>query len=316
MDTKTLQMPVEKSMDWLDSVAERMCRLEAFSDVMRQPLKNAPMPSVEDLREIVARLRAAFFPGYFGSQVEMQSLRYHMSANLDSIYRLLEKQILCGHCFTCPEYNEQCTKFDQCAKEEAKRFMEQLPDIHAMLMKDVQAAFEGDPAARTQGETVFCYPSIIAMMHHRVAHALYALGVPLIPRIISEMAHSQTGIDIHPGARIGENFFIDHGTGVVIGETCIIGTGCRLYQGVTLGALSFQKDEDTGMLVKGIDRHPILENNVTVYAGATILGRITIGEGSMIGGNVWLTRGVPAGSKVVQQKSTQPNADERMVGQK
>ena len=151
------------------------------------------------------------------------------------------------------------------------------------------------------------------MMHHRIAHELYRLDVPLIPRIISEMAHSKTGIDIHPGANIAEDFFIDHGTGVVIGETCIIGKGCRLYQGVTLGALSFQKD-DSGALVKGVPRHPILEDKVTVYAAATILGRITIGAGSMIGGNVWLTHSVPPGSKVVQQRSTEPKTSEKMVG--
>ena len=146
------------------------------------------------------------------------------------------------------------------------------------------------------------------MTHHRIAHELYTLGVPVIPRIISEMAHSATGIDIHPGATIGEEFFIDHGTGVVIGETAIIGKGCRLYQGVTLGALSFPKDDD-GVLVKGIPRHPILEDNVTVYAGATILGRITIGKGSIIGGNVWVTKDVPAGAKVIQKTSTQSTTD-------
>jgi serine O-acetyltransferase len=153
------------------------------------------------------------------------------------------------------------------------------------------------------------------MLHHRIAHALYDLDVPLIPRIISEMSHSRTGIDIHPGARIGEDFFIDHGTGVVIGETCIIGKGCRLYQGVTLGALSFPKDA-SGTLIKGNPRHPILEDNVTVYAGATILGRVTIGKGSIIGGNVWLTHDVPEGSKIVQQRSTRPQADEKMLGTK
>ena len=151
------------------------------------------------------------------------------------------------------------------------------------------------------------------MTHHRIAHELYNLGVPVIPRIISEMAHSATGIDIHPGATIDEEFFIDHGTGVVIGETAVIGKGCRLYQGVTLGALSFPKDGD-GVLVKGVPRHPILEDNVTVYAGATILGRITIGSGSIIGGNVWVTKDVPAGTKLVQKLSAQPT-EESAYGQ-
>ena len=166
-----------------------------------------------------------------------------------------------------------------------------------MLATDVQAAFAGDPAAKNPGETIFCYPSIKAVTNYRIAHELYLLGVPLIPRIITEMAHSATGIDIHPGATIGESFFIDHGTGTVIGETCIIGRNVRLYQGVTLGAKSFPKGEN-GHLVKGIARHPIVEDNVTIYSGATILGRITIGEGAVIGGNVWVVDDVPPGTKI------------------
>jgi serine O-acetyltransferase len=274
------------------------------------------MPSLEELTEIVDRLKAALFPGYFGkSSIEMESMRYHLAANLDSIYRKLADQIRRGGCFTCAEFANDCHSCDVYSHDLAKRFIEQLPQIRGLLLGDVTAAFEGDPAAKTPGETVFCYPSITAMLHHRIAHALYDLDVPLIPRIISEMSHSRTGIDIHPGARIGEDFFIDHGTGVVIGETCIIGKGCRLYQGVTLGALSFPKDA-SGTLIKGNPRHPILEDNVTVYAGATILGRVTIGKGSIIGGNVWLTHDVPEGSKIVQQRSTRPQADEKMLGTK
>lgn len=193
------------------------------------------------------------------------------------------------------------------------QFMQRLPYLRRMLSSDAQAAYEGDPAASSAGETIFCYPSMLAMTHYRIAHELYLLGVPVIPRIISEMAHSATGIDIHPGATIGEEFFIDHGTGVVIGETCIIGKRCRLYQGVTLGALSFPKD-DEGVLVKGIPRHPILEDNVTVYAGATILGRITIGSGAIIGGNVWVTHDVPAGEKRVQQTASCQCSDDSLVG--
>jgi serine O-acetyltransferase len=193
------------------------------------------------------------------------------------------------------------------------QFLQSLPKLRRLLASDVKAAFEGDPAAKTPGETIFCYPSITAMIHHRIAHELYKLDVPIIPRIISEMAHSNTGIDIHPGAQIGEEFFIDHGTGVVIGETCIIGNGCRLYQGVTLGALSFPKDSE-GYLIKGNLRHPILEDNVTVYAGATVLGRITIGHDTMIGGNVWITHDVEPNSKVIQSRSTKPKKEEKLVG--
>lgn len=180
--------------------------------------------------------------------------------------------------------------------------IDSLPEIRRLLVGDAESAYEGDPAATSAGETIFCYPSMQAIMHHRIAHVLYASHVPLIPRIISEMAHSCTGIDIHPGADIGEHFFIDHGTGVVIGETSIIGRCCRLYQGVTLGALSFQKNDD-GSLTKGVPRHPVLGNNVTVYAGATILGRITVGDGAVIGGNVWVTTDVPPGAKLTQERA-------------
>ena len=176
-------------------------------------------------------------------------------------------------------------------------WLERLPEIQRMLTLDARAAYEGDPAATSPEEVVCCYPGFLAIAHHRLAHELYRLGVPLVPRIISERAHSLTGIDIHPGAQIGERFFIDHGTGIVVGETAVLGRGVSLYQGVTLGAKKFELDEH-GNPVKGVPRHPILEDGVIVYAGATILGRVTIGRGSVIGGNVWLTESVPPGSKI------------------
>lgn len=260
------------------------------------------MPSLKALDEIMDRLRAAIFPGFFGaSRVRVASMRHHLAANLDSIYRLLADQILCGLCFACDGANNRCPQCERESADKALAFMDCLPEIRSLLAGDAQAGYEGDPAATSPGETIFCYPSMYAMTHQRIAHALYKLDVPLIPRIISEMAHSRTGIDIHPGASIGEEFFIDHGTGVVIGETCVIGRGCRLYQGVTLGALSFPKNPD-GTLVKGIARHPILEDGVTVYAGATILGRVTVGRGAVVGGNVWITADVPAGAKIAQER--------------
>lgn len=293
----------------LDDIVDRLCRPESLDAVWHRPVQNAPMPSLERLREIMERLRAAIFPGFFGaSKVLRESMRYHLAANLDSIYHLLTEQIRRGGCFACGEDKPQCPLCGGGAAEAAMRFIGRLPEIRRLLAGDARAAYEGDPAAASPGETIFCYPSLYAMIHHRIAHELYRLGVPVIPRIISEMAHSRTGIDIHPGAAIGEDFFIDHGTGVVIGETCVIGRGCRLYQGVTLGALSFPKESD-GSLTKGIPRHPILEDEVTVYAGATILGRITIGQGSVIGGNVWVTRDVPAGTRVVQEHATRSAAD-------
>lgn len=260
------------------------------------------LPSISVLKEIMDRLRAALFPGFFGqSRFDPDSFPYHLAANLDSIYRLLRGQIVAGLCFDCAGSNLSPRDCKQQGKKQALEFMRKLPEIRNSLAGDARAAYEGDPAAKTPSEAIFCYPSITAMFHHRVGHELYCLKVPVIPRIIGEMAHSATGIDIHPGASIGKNFFIDHGTGVVIGETCIIGDGCRLYQGVTLGALSFPKNPD-GTLIKGIPRHPILKDNVTVYAGATILGRVTIGEKAVIGGNVWITEDVPPGAVISQER--------------
>lgn len=302
-------------MQDLNDIVAELCTPSSYEAVYHNTLHNTPMPSLDALKELMARLRAAIFPGYFGTSCAvLESMRYHLSANLDSIYRILAEQIRRGACFANADkaYGEQginsASSCDTlCHEEQARRvamaFLHRLPHIRAMLASDVRAAFEGDPAAKTAGETIFCYPSMYVMIHHRISHELYRLGVPIIPRIISEMAHSHTGIDIHPGAQIGEEFFIDHGTGVVIGETCIVGKHCRLYQGVTLGALSFPKEAD-GTLVKGIPRHPILEDNVTVYAGATILGRVTIGAGATIGGNVWVTHDVEPKSRVIQQKAT------------
>lgn len=281
----------------LDQVTSELCKPSSLNGVSRKK-SGMPMPNVAVLREVMERLRAAIFPGYFGqSRFAPESLRYHLAANLDSIHRMLSDQLVAGLCFDCADEDEPCRGCAEEGHAAALDFMRQLPRIRRMLAGDARAAYEGDPAARSPGETIFCYPSITAMFHHRIAHELYRLKMPIIPRIIAEMAHSATGIDIHPGATIGDDFFIDHGTGVVIGETCVIGSGCRLYQGVTLGALSFPKNSD-GTLAKGIPRHPILRDNVIVYAGATILGRITIGAGSVIGGNVWVTKDLPPGSRV------------------
>ena len=298
----------------IDDIAKELCNQDALDLVLHKTLCDAPMPSPEKLEEIISRIKAIVFPGYFGpSRIHVESVGYHVTANLDSIYRMLAEQIRRGGCFANVDYASECRSCEGASMEIAMRFMAKLPEIRRLLLLDAQAAYEGDPAAISPGEAIFCYPSMLAMTHHRIAHELYKLKVPIIPRMVSEMAHSHTGIDIHPGASIGERFFIDHGTGVVIGETCIIGASCRLYQGVTLGALSFDKADD-GTLVKGIARHPILEDEVTVYAGASILGRVTIGKGSVIGGNVWLTRDLPAGGKIVQGHGTKANDSERLKG--
>jgi serine O-acetyltransferase len=243
------------------------------------------------------------FPGYFGfPDLKADSIQYHMGATLDRVRYRIQEQIKRGFCFTCPEGTFCLPDCDERARAVTKTFLSRLPAIRKILATDVQAAFEGDPAAPSTDEVVFCYPGMIAVTNYRLAHELHLLGVPLIPRLITEHAHSITGVDIHPGASIGEHFFIDHGTGVVIGETCIIGKNVRLYQGVTLGAKSFKLDED-GHPVKGIPRHPIVEDDVIIYSGATILGRITIGRGSSIGGNVWLVDSVPPLSRITQARA-------------
>jgi serine O-acetyltransferase len=231
---------------------------------------------------------------------------FSIGSNLDKVQRLLAEQIKRGFCFSCEmKDRDRCPDCETRAVEKTRTFLSTLPKVRQLLASDVVAAYEGDPAARSRGETIFCYPSLKAMTHFRLAHELYLLDVDIIPRIITEMAHSQTGIDIHPGAEIGERFFIDHGTGTVIGETCIIGRNVRLYQQVTLGAKSFPKDEN-GRLVKGIPRHPILEDDVIIYSGTTVLGRVRIGTGSVIGGNVWLTHDVKPHSRILQGQEPEP----------
>ena len=259
------------------------------------------LPNREAVRRIVEMLRCVLFPGYYGDpQIPAGNMRYHMGATLDAALKSLAEQIERSFCFFCEQTGKSgCPDCRDKTAAVLAEFMRTLPDIREKLMTDVQAAYEGDPAATCPAETVFCYPGILAVTNQRIAHELYKLKAPLIPRMITELAHSATGIDIHPGAAIGPSFFIDHGTGVVIGETCTIGARVRLYQGVTLGAKSFPLDEH-GNPVKGVKRHPDVEDDVVIYAGATILGAIRIGKGSTIGGNVWLTRGVPAGSKISQ----------------
>jgi serine O-acetyltransferase len=260
-------------------------------------------PSIEKLSEIVKLLRSIVFPGYFGGPIQrQQSLPYTLGVRIEKLYELLSEQIQSVQQFDSE--NTHTENGSKHARESALQFIGILPEIRRKLCTDVRAIFDGDPAAKNYGEIIFCYPSIRAMINHRAAHTLLSLGVPLIPRIISEMAHSETGIDIHPGAHIGDYFCIDHGTGVVIGETCIIGNHVRLYQGVTLGAKKFTLDQD-GNPAKNVPRHPIIEDNVVIYSNANVLGRITIGKNSIIGGNVWQTKSLPPNSRVLQQKAVE-----------
>ena len=268
----------------------------------RHPLGIRDLPSREAVGSIVTGLRAALFPTHYGApDLTDETVDYYVGHTLESTLRLLAEQIRRALRFL-PQYAETPEiELGERAFEVAREFGTQLPGIRALLVSDIQAAFTGDPAAQHITEILLCYPGVWAMTHHRLAHALHCLGVPLLARFINEIAHSATGIDIHPGAQIGPSFFIDHGTGVVIGETAVIGERVRVYQAVTLGAKSFAADVD-GTLVKGNARHPVVEDDVVIYAGATILGRVTIGRGSVIGGNVWLTHSVPPGSSVSQGK--------------
>ena len=262
-----------------------------------------PLPSGKVLHEIIELCRAILFPGFYGkSTVNHHTITYHIGVNIERLYNLLTEQIHAGLCFDAKETGDcACDTKREKAIDLAGQFISRLPALREVLATDVEAAYNGDPAAESYGEIISCYPIIKALSNYRIAHELLLLGVPLIPRIITEMAHSETGIDIHPAARIGHHFTIDHGTGVVIGATCIIGNHVKLYQGVTLGAKSFPLDDD-GHPIKGIPRHPILEDDVIVYFNATILGRITVGRGATVGGNIWVTEDVPAGARLVQKK--------------
>lgn len=284
--------------------------VDALSEVNSGPLDGRPrkrghrvMPSRDALASVVSELRATLFPWHFGApDLSEDGLPYYIGRTLDSALRRLEGQVYLGLLFECEQSPEQC---QECAVEAAKitqEFATRLPEVREHLGSDALAAFNGDPAAASADEAIFCYPGSTAIFHHRLAHELYRLKVPVIPRLISELAHATTGIDIHPGAQIGGQFFIDHGTGVVIGETSIIGQRVRIYQGVTLGAKNFPKDEN-GRYIKGAPRHPIVEDDVVIYAGATVLGRITIGKGATIGGNVWLTESVGPGARVTQAQT-------------
>ena len=261
--------------------------------------KPPKLPSRKELQEILDGLCAVLFPNRLGRpDLTEEGIDYFVGLTLDRVLHDLFKQIRRELQFISG--NEGVDEAaDLKAIEITRLFNAQLPKIRALIDSDIQAAYEGDPAARTPDEVLVCYPGLMAVIYQRLAHILYENGAPLVARMMTELAHSATGIDIHPGAKIGESFFIDHGTGVVIGETTVIGNNVRLYQAVTLGAKRFEKAED-GSLVKGNLRHPIVEDEVVIYAGATILGRVTIGKGSVIGGNVWLTHSVPPHSVITQ----------------
>lgn len=269
----------------------------------RHRRNNPPkLPSRKSLQSIVDGLSAALFPNRLGMpDLQEDGIDYFVGHTLDTALRDLYAQVQLELRYASDTEHSKAPS-NATALDKVRIFSKLLPRIRATLDNDLNAAFEGDPAARSLDEVLVCYPGIAAIIHYRLAHELHKLGLPLIARIISEIAHSATGIDIHPGATIGDGFFIDHGTGVVIGETAIIGRHVRLYQAVTLGAKRFPTNAQ-GHLIKGDARHPIVEDDVVIYAGATILGRITIGAHSVIGGNVWLTKSVPAHSNITQAQT-------------
>ena len=286
----------------LKRIQANVAQLSAADDARYRyiPLHRRPTPSVERVREVMHLLRAVIFPGFFDEVKEhsLASLPYYIGVYLERIYDLLQEQIYHSLGFEAAE-GEGASRGR--ASDLTVAFIDRIPHIKYLLSTDVKAILDGDPAAKSVSEIIFCYPAISALLHQRVAHELFRLGIPVLPRMMTEMAHSLTGIDIHPGAEIGAYFSIDHGTGVVVGQTAVIGNHVRLYQGVTLGAKSFTLDDEG--LPMDVPRHPIIEDEVTIYSNASVLGRITIGRGSVIGGNIWLTHSVPPGSKIVQSRA-------------
>lgn len=298
-----------RSRDLRDLTARLVASYAEHGGINRAGEKD--LPSHELVAGILGELLAVAFPGYHGAPVPRTAdLEVLTAARIDRIESHLEEAVARTLRF-CHQADCVCEKlwelagvpagpdrFADAARFVTMTYLKQLPDIRALLAADVRAAYEGDPAAANTEEVILCYPGVLAVAVHRLAHPLQRLGVPLLPRMMNEWAHRETGVDIHPGASIGPAFFIDHGTGVVIGETTVIGAGVKLYQSVTLGALSFQRNPD-GSLVKGGKRHPTLGDGVTVYANATILGGETvIGDGAVIGGGAWVTSSVPAGGRV------------------
>ena len=284
----------------LDQIVAELRTSRELTHNIRHQGRIHKLPSRKALLGIVEGLCAALFPTYYGrADLNETNIDSYVEHTLNQTLPSLQDQVRRGLVFASRADGQNERLLSHSASKITSEFASQLPTIRALLCDDLQAAYQGDPAATSTSEILLCYPGMTAVIYYRIAHALYRLEAPLVARLISDIAHSSTGIDIHPAADIGSHFFIDHGTGVVIGETSVIGKRVRLYQAVTLGAKRFPEDEP-GVLIKGEPRHPIVEDDVVIYAGATILGRVTIGQASVIGGNVWLTQSVPARSHVVQ----------------
>lgn len=284
--------------DILRDAADTLSSQESLDGICASLCHRGPLPSHEAARQIVDLTSAIVFPGYFGDHdAGCENIRDFMGVWIEKLHRCLAHQIHAGISLNGSVFDAR-----RVAEEKADTFISRLPELRRVLKTDAIATYHGDPAALSVGEVIYCYPGIRAICHYRIAHELVKLDVPVLPRMISEQAHSLTGVDIHPEATIGESLTIDHGTGIVIGATAIVGNNVKIYQGVTLGAKSFDLDE-SGNPVKGVPRHPIIGNNVIIYSNATILGRITIGDNAVIGGNVWVTQDVEPGERIIQAKA-------------
>ena len=293
-------MERQRHNDALREAVERLSDEGSYAQLFHAYCEEEELPSGKVLQSLVELCRAILFPGYYGqARITGQTIRFHTGVSIEQLFEELSKQIYAGLCLA----NTSQTTSSQTAKATAERiaeeFISSLPELRSLLATDAEAMFDSDPAAQNPGEVIFCYPGFRAICNYRIAHVLYRLEVPFIPRMITEMAHSETGIDIHPGATIGHHFSIDHGTGIVIGETSVIGDYVRIFQGVSLAGAKLPPDEK-GNTIRGIARHPILGNHVTVYSNATLIGKIHIGDGATICGNVWVAEDVPAGATVSQ----------------
>lgn len=298
-------MEVSKQANSLRQTVEALSDEASYGRLFHSSRDEEALPSSENLKRIIDLCRAILFPGYYGSaRINKQTIRFHTGVAVETLHSLLSKEIHAGICFA----DQDCLA---CSEEErneqavqlSERFIASLPELRHVLATDAEATYNGDPAAQNLGEVIFCYPGFRAICNYRIAHQLFLEGVPYIPRIITELAHSETGIDIHPGARIGHHFSIDHGTGTVIGETSILGNYVRIFQGVSLAGEKFPPDEN-GNAIRGVARHPVVGNHVTIYSNATLLGHIHIGDGATIYGNVWLTHDVAAGESIGQSQNT------------
>ena len=293
-------MERQRHNDALREAVERLSDEGSYAQLFHAYCEEEELPSGKVLQSLAELCRAILFPGYYGqARITGQTIRFHTGVSIEQLFEELSKQIYAGLCLA----NTSQTTSSQAAKATAERiaeeFISSLPELRSLLATDAEAMFDSDPAAQNPGEVIFCYPGFRAICNYRIAHVLYRLEVPFIPRMITEMAHSETGIDIHPGATIGHHFSIDHGTGIVIGETSMIGDYVRIFQGVSLAGAKLPPDEK-GNTIRGIARHPILGNHVTVYSNATLIGKIHIGDGATICGNVWVAEDVPAGATVSQ----------------